>query len=264
MAGFDSLGSPTTTNVGGAFNPALGGTSGQSAPAGYGIQPPRISSPYSVGSLGISAGNRPSQSDLYSPTAQVYTPGPDTSAMHEANVAMAQQGFGNLGLNGYRGFQGETPGTSNSNYGIGPGGWADINAFMANPMGAWQSSGNTPAINGADANGNAISNFVIPYGGSGMGGVANNNSSRYQEMIDSIRSSMTGQWPQNWQNLQGQPGGGMPFNVSGNYSNFTPDQITNMAADLPLRYGAGYGVLPPAVTQNMGIPIASIPGMRTY
>lgn len=259
MAGFDTLGSTFNTNVGGSFNPALGsagGASGQSGPAGYGIQPPRISSPYSVDSLGLSAGNRPSQSDLYNQSAQVYTPGPDTSPQHEANVAMAQSGLGNLGMQGYRGFPNEVQGTSNSNYGIAPQGWSDINAYMANPLGQWQ----TP-----------VGATMGQYGDVGT----DTNSSRFQMMMDSIKSSLSGQWPNMDWTKQFPGAGGLTQDANGNYvspvqgawpglNSLGSDYGNASVADLLLRFGSGYGALPPAVTQNVGIPTPSIPNTRTY
>ena len=130
MAGFDSLGSNLNTNVGGSFNPSLGNVGSQTTPSGYGIQPPRISTPYNVDSLNLSAGSQPRQyADYNVQSANAFNPGPDTSAQHEANVAMAQGGFGDMGL------RGDTPGTSSFAYGISPQNWQTVIQYLMNPQG---------------------------------------------------------------------------------------------------------------------------------
>lgn len=251
-------------NMGGSWNPSYAsGASGQSNQGIYGIQPPRLSNPFDVGSLGVSA-NR--STNPYQQSAQVYSPGPDTSAQHQANVAMAQSGFGNVGLQGYRGFPGEVQGTSASNYGISPMGWADVNAYMVNPMGTWQApTGST----------------MGQYGDVGT----DNNSNRYQMMIDSIKSSLSGQWPDmSW--LNNFPGaeaygqstglGQSPHqDANGNWVS-TPqgawngmtqlggDYANTAAADLLQRFGSQYGALPGTQTQSIGIPTTSLPGVRSY
>jgi len=134
MAGFNTLGSTVNTNVGGSFNPSFSGQigSGQFGPPGFGIQPPRISNPYNVDALSLSAGSRPTtQSPFFAGSAQTYYPGPDASAQHQANVAMAQQGFGNMGLTDQ-----STPGTSYSSYGVSPQNWQTVMRYLANPQGS--------------------------------------------------------------------------------------------------------------------------------
>ena len=130
MAGFNTLGSTVNTNVGGSFNPSFGGQigSGQFGPTGFGIQPPRISNPYNVDALSLSGGARQSQqSPFNASSAQVYYPGPDASAQHQANVAMAQAGFGNMGLGS------NVPGTDQ--YGVSPENWQTVMRYLANPQG---------------------------------------------------------------------------------------------------------------------------------
>lgn len=137
MAGFNTLGSTVNQNIGGSFNPALNNAgSGQSSPSGFGTQPPRLSTPFNVGALSLGAGQRPDpQSDIWNRSANVYTPGPDTSGQHLANVMMAQQGYGDLGL------RDQTPGTSYSGYGFSPQSWGDISRYVGNP----QNQGNVDA-----------------------------------------------------------------------------------------------------------------------
>lgn len=240
--GFDAISGQGQTGMSMGGQNIWGGASGQSSMPGYGIQPPRISSPYNVGSLNLGA----RQQNPYETSANVYTPGADTSAMHEANVAMAQAGWGNMGLQGYRGYPGETPGTSNSNYGFGPQAWADINAYLSNPTGDWQLP--TGATMGQ-------------YGGVQAG----SNANRYQMMEDTIRASMTGQWPQAALNTASQYGALQPpQSPNPAFNNWLPEQITNFATNMPLQYASGYNMMPPQVLQNMGIPVANLPGSRTY
>jgi len=130
MAGFNALGSDLNSDVGGAVNPSLGKGGSQTAPSGFGIQPPRISSPYNVDALNLSAGSQPRQyADYNSQSANAFNPGPDTSAQHEANVSMARGGFGNMGL------LGNDPGTSYSAYGVSPQNWQTVMRYLMNPQG---------------------------------------------------------------------------------------------------------------------------------
>lgn len=156
MAGFNTLGSNVNTNIGGSFNPALGSIgSGQIGPAGYGIQPPHVSNSFNVGGLGLEGASRPQHpANVYGGSANVYTPGADTSAEHMANVFMAQQGYGDLGL------RGTDQGTSYSGYGFGPNTWQDIYRYISNPMGQ-QADGRT-------------------------------NINRYQDIMNTIQSHMNG------------------------------------------------------------------------
>lgn len=142
MAGFNTLGSNgLNSNVGGSFNPALGQIgSGQFSVPGFGIQPPRISQPYNVNALGLSAGQRPSNRAFgYNSASQEYSPGPDTSAQHEANVGMAQAGFGDM----YN--QGNIPGYSS--YGFSPETWQMINRFVVDPFGQYGGQSNQSQYN---------------------------------------------------------------------------------------------------------------------
>jgi|SRR5215471_708573 len=255
MPGFDTLGGNGFGNIGSNL-------SGQTSPSphGYGIQPPTASfaAPPSTLSGGL-ARSAPSTPAGFYQGQQTFGINPDTSGQHQANVAMDVAGFGNLGLTGQRGFAGETPGTSYG-YGFSPQAWADINAYLTNPLGTWHSSGDVSAASGFNPDGSIINNYVIPYGGAAQGGVAPNNSERYQQIIDSIAAQMSNQWPSNWQNGP-FPSMGIGPTQFPNYSNQT---IRQMATDLPLQYAGAYNVAPPAATQMMNIAPSSIPGIRTF
>jgi hypothetical protein len=254
MAGFNTLGSTVQTNVGGSFNPAFGGTrqigaSGQSYPPGYGVQPPRLSNPFNVNALGLSGSRSTQQAPFNAGTAQTYYPGADTSAQHQANVQMAQAGFGNIGLQEYAGFPGQVPGISSANYGIAPGGWADINAYLANPLGQWQiPQGSTLTQEGQTP--------------------PPSNASRYQMIIDTIKSSLSGQWPDMSSMLKQFPNTtnyitSSPQPAWAGISQFGPnsDQTYAALADLPFRFGGPAGALLPPAAQNLGTPTTGIPGV---
>jgi hypothetical protein len=252
MAGFGSLGSNAYGNI--------GNVSGQTSPAGYGIQPPTASyqAPPSTLSGGFARSAPTSPASFYQGQS-TFGVNPDTSGQHSANVAMEQAGLGNLGLQGYRGFQGDMPGTSQSNYGFSPYAWADINAYLNNPLGAWHSAGDVSAASGIDASGNIQNNYTIPYGGTASGGVAPNNTSRYQQIIDTIASQMSNQWPSNWMGNWPRMGTGPQ-----QYPNYSNQTIRQMAADLPLQYAGAYNIAPPAATQMPNIAPSAIPGIRSF
>jgi len=205
MAGFNTLGSNgLNSNVGGSFNPALSQIgSGQFSTPGFGIQPPRVSTPYNMNALNLGAGQRPSnRADIYNPNPQEYGMGPDTSPQHNANVAMAQAGFGDL----YN--QGSIPGYST--YGFSPETWQMINRFMVDPFGSYGGQSN-----------------MTPY------------NSFLQSLTDSTNNN--------------------PY-----FANYEPTMRQAFAADMPQRFGAAYGALPPQVVQSIGIGMPNIPGIRSF
>lgn len=243
MAGFGSLGS---NNFG-------GGVSGQQQPySGYGIQPPTATMAPSPSMLsgGLSRSAPTGPAGFYNQQAQGGM-GADNSNYHNQNVAMAQAGFGNIGLQGYRGYPGEVQGTSYSNYGIAPQGYADMNAYMTNPLGSWQ------APPGTD---------LAPYAGQNTG----SNTNRYQMMTDTIHAALTNLWPSNvstWARDPNMPAG---FNTnSANASAAAPlgyndKQIYQMAGDLLQQYGGAYNTLPPPSAQMVNIANPYISGIRGF
>jgi hypothetical protein len=204
MAGFDSSAGGFNSNVGGSFNPALGQIgSGQFSVPGYGIQPPRVSNPFNVDAMNLGAGQRPSQRAFgYNSAASEYAPGPDTSGQHQANVAMAQQGFGDM----YN--QGDIPGYSS--YGFSPNTWQMMNRFLVDPLGQYNGQSNT---------------------------------GQYNDFMNGIQSFMNNN----------------PY-----FSQYDDQMRQQFVSDMPQRFGSAYGAIPPAVTQNIGVGVPSIPGMRTY
>jgi len=174
MAGFNTLGSTVNSNVGGSFNPSLDVVGSAEAPPGFGIQPPHTSTPFNVNALNLSAGQQPHAfAGAFDPTANAFNPGPDVSGQHEANVAMAQGGFGNMGL------MGNDPGTSYSAYGISPQNWQNVMRYLMNPQGenagTYQGMVNTirNSMNGMsqfsqwlpDQYGPFASDFLLRFGG---------------------------------------------------------------------------------------------------
>lgn len=57
-----------------------------------------------------------------------------------------------------------------------------------------------------------------------------------------------------------------PFmKASGQFDMFTDSQFKTTMNDIPQRLGVGYGLVPPPVLQNIGIPLpANTPGWRLY
>jgi hypothetical protein len=254
MAGFDSLGGNSFGNI--------GNISGQSSPAGYGIQPPTAS--FQAPSQTLSGGfarSAPTSPASFYQGQSTFGVNPDTSGQHQANVAMEQAGLGQLGLQGYRGFSGDMQGTSNSGYGFSPYAWSDINAYLNNPLGTWHSAGDVSAASGINPDGSIQNNYTIPYGQVASGGVAPNNTSRYQQIIDTIGSQMSNMWPSNWQDNTNYPGMHIGPQMFPNYSNQT---IRQMAADLPLQYAGAYNISPPTATQMPNIAPSAIPGIRSF
>jgi len=254
MPGFDTLGGNSFGNI--------GNFSGQQSPAprGYGIQPPTagFAPPPSTLSGGLARSTPNSPAGFYNGQT-TFGINADTSGQHQANVAMDTAGLGNLGLTGQRGFAGETPGTSFGGYGFSPQAWADINAYLTNPLGTWHSSGDVSAASGINPDGSIVNNYVIPYGGAAQGGVAPNNSERYQQIIDTIKAQMSNQWPSNWM-------GNWPSMATGpsQYPNYSNETIAQMAANLPLQYAGSFNIAPPTATQMVNIAPSSIPGIRTF
>lgn len=254
MAGFSSLGGNSYGSV--------GNISGQAG--SYGIQPPTASYAPSSATLGGGlARSAPSNPAAFYQNQAASGLGADNSSQHSENIAMQQAGFGNLGMQGYRGNynngvysggfdpQGQAPGTSYSNYGLSAPGYADLSAYMSNPLGPWQ----LPQGTNADT-----------YGQAGFNGITNSN--RYQMMMDSIKGSLTGMWPQASLNMAAQYGANGP-NGYGNIlasapQGYTTNQINTMAGDILQQFGSAFNTLPPPAAQMVNIAPSSLAGVRSF
>ena len=243
MAGFGSLGANN-----------FGGFSGQGTPSpqqGYGIQPPTANMAPSPSMLsgGLTRSAPSSPAGFYNQQNSAAM-GPDTSNYHQQNVAMGAAGLGNLGLQGYRGYPGEVQGTSYSNYGLAPQAYADMNAYMTNPLGQWQAP---------------IGTTMDPYAQQN----APTNTNRYQMMTDTIHGALLNQWPSYVNSWARDPNIPQGFTPTGNASaaaplGYTDQQLYQMAGDLLQNYGGAYQTLPPPSAQMVNIPNPNIPGIRGF
>lgn len=248
MAGFDALGG---NNFG-----SVGNISGQAG--SYGIQPPTATySPSSATLGGGLARSGPSNPAAFYQTQASSGLGADTSAQHAENVAMQQSGFGNLGMQGFRGqynngnysggYTGETPGTSYSNYGLSAPAYADLSAYMSNPLGQW----NAPM-------------GAVPGQYGGQYGQADTNTNRYAMMMDSIKSSLLGQWPGYAQQMAGAYNATTPNQSFAAPQGYNANQIGQMSGNILQQYGSAFNTLPPPSAQMVNIAPGSLSGIRMY